>query len=123
VALASCFSFALKTAMRILSKPSFSTPTFFYINIEYKVDLQIPAELLETAYRDNLQILYSKTNVRLHVAQIRSHSAKLICSSDEDLDDKKQRDIQNFIQETSQRVFSLFEPQIKTPIVVQWEFI
>jgi hypothetical protein len=107
--------------MRVLS--AFTKPSFFYINIEFQIRCEVPADLLDSIYREHLQILYSQLRVRLHLVQINKDSVKLICSSDEEVDNIRQKDISKCIEEISQKTLSVFEPEIKTPIGIQWEFI
>jgi hypothetical protein len=109
--------------MRILSNKSFSSPSFFYINVEFNRVEEFPLELLERMYRDHFQIMYHRLNTRLHLVQINQSSVRLICSCDEDFCEEKIDKVKDFIGEVSEKVFSNFDPEIKTPIGIQWELI
>lgn len=109
--------------MKVLSVSSFVNPVFFYINIEVKIHGDIPIELLEGMFREQFKILQNRLRIRLHVFQMSKNTSKLICSSDEGMDQERELIVKNLMLEISQRVFSIFEPEVETPIEIQWEYI
>lgn len=103
------------------SKPY--VPTFFYILMTYKLESDIPLDILEITYTEHLEILKKQLGLHIHLLQIRKDQAKLICSLADFYDEKDQQKLKAALVEVSHKVFSIFEPQIKTPIVLQWELI
>lgn len=104
---------------------------FFCVKIKY--DISVPLELLDELFREHLKIIERISPIHFDLIQIGSHQTKVFCSfntvfsetidSDKKLKDRMKIEIQGLIMEASYRVFSLVEPEIKTPIVLQWELI
>ncbi len=89
----------------------------------YKMKNDIPVDLLESTYLDHFEILKKQLGLNVHSVEVHQTQTKLICSIANFYDEKDQEKLREALIEISHKVFSIFEPQIKTPIVLQWELI
>ena len=89
----------------------------------YNIKNNVPLDLLETSYLEHLEILRKQIGLRIHLVEIRQTQAKLICSLDGFHEEKDQIRLREALIEVSHKVFSVFQPKIKTPVVLQWELI
>jgi hypothetical protein len=94
---------------------------FFSVSVKYIVKEEMPLDILEECFQDHVKILEEKFDIQFHIVQIKKTRARFICSC-----------YTNFTEEDSlkeslvwvfHKIFSMFDPQIKTPIVLQWESI
>lgn len=94
---------------------------FFSISIKYIVKEDIPLDILEECFRDHINILKDKFDIQFHIIQIEKTHAKFICSSHLNFKDKAP--LKESLVWVFHKIFSIFEPQIKTPIILKWESI
>jgi len=91
--------------------------------MSYKVLEDIPLDLIKEAYLDHLEILKVQLGLIIHLQEIHPHQVKLICSLKDFHKEEDQKLLREALIEVSHKVFSIFKPQIKTPIVLHWELI
>lgn len=89
----------------------------------YKISKDIPFDLVKEAYLDHIEILKPQLGLMIHLLEVHPTQVKLICSLKDFYEVKDQKKLKEALIEVSHKVFSLFQPQIKTPIVLQWELI
>lgn len=89
----------------------------------YKLNEDIPLDLIKEAYPDHLEVLKKQLGIMIHLLEIQNTHTKIICSLKDFYEEKDQKVLKEALVEVSHKVFSLFQPQIKTPIVLQWEFL
>lgn len=80
-------------------------------------------DLLKETYIEHIEILKSQLGLMIHLLEIHPTQTKIICSLKDFYEEKDQKRLKEALLEVSHKVFSLFQPQIKTPIVLQWELI
>lgn len=89
----------------------------------YRLKNDIPLDLLEHTYTEHLNILKKQLGLHVHLLNVYQTHTKLVCSLSNFYDEKDQVKLREALVEISHKVFSIFEPQIKTPIALQWELI
>lgn len=130
-----------------------STPTMFYIKVTYPLGIQIPQQLLNDSFTDYLKLLEENLGVHFDFIQAKDTHLNIYCSSSfpiewalqkrqnhsieisgqnrnfkfknykRSFEDQLLENIESTLQDISEKVFSAFEVQIKTPIEIQWELI
>lgn len=112
-------SFFLHVFVYIMKTPE--RFNFFVVTIEYMMEQDLPLDILEECFQDHLKVIENKFDIRFHIQKIQTTHSRFVGSSHMNFAHKSQ--VQESLVWASHTIFSMFEPHLKVPVVLRWEWI